>query len=79
MWNYIPRYTFPYIWLGGNWQDPRWYHGSPLAFVTRGLKIDLLDADAAVEAFFVAVVMGDGFFGVAPAVIPLTVVEVDEP
>ena len=45
----------------------------------RALKNPLLDSESAFEALFVAVVVGDGFFRVAPAVVAFAVVEVDEP
>ena len=40
---------------------------------------NLLDSKSAFEALFVAVVVSDGFFRVAPAVVAFAVVEVDEP
>ncbi len=38
-----------------------------------------MDPEAAFEAFFVPVVVGDGLFRVAPAVVALTVIEVHQP
>ena len=63
MWNVIP---FPTI---------RLY--TPLFRQSRLVK--LLNADAAGEPVVVAVEMRDGRFGVTPAVVPFTIVEVDEP
>jgi len=68
MWNGVPHATLPYIKSGD-------FTRSDAA----GGRGGSVNTDAARESVVVTMVVIDGFFRVGPAVIPVAVVEVDEP